>query len=103
MHLERHIPVLFWRRRCAASLQAQGMSGGKLVYALEDRARFGHVTVCEVIFNRQRINDSRDPRMNQKRFEFRAEDPISICQHGVIKRLYTQTIAGEKQRLPIAV
>src|SRR5262245_59894892 len=92
--LERHIPVGNRIRRRLSALQGQRRRRRKLENALEDGARLRDVTVREILFDRERIDFSRQVGVNEQCLQLRAEDPLSVSQLGVVQRLYAQAVTG---------
>ena len=78
-------------------------AGGSFVGLLEDGARFGDVAEGEVFLNGTGIDITLEAAMGEQRLEFRPEEESAVVQNSVVKRLDPETVAGEEQRLAVAV
>ena len=75
----------------------------QLPRALVDRPRLGDVPEGKVLFHRQWIDVPRHGSVRHQRLELGSEQQLPIGQQRVVKRLYPEAVAREKQRLRLLV
>ena len=75
----------------------------QLASLTEDRTWLGHVAEREILFDRQRVHVAFQAAVRQQRLQFGAEDETAVGQPRVVQRLHGQAVAGQKQRLAVAV
>ncbi len=80
---EPHLPVLMGFRQGLATPDPEGMRRRQLFGAGENGAWLGHVTQSKILLDRAGIDLSPQLRMGEQRFEFGAEEKLSIGQQGI--------------------
>src|SRR5207302_1827050 len=68
-----------------------------------DGARLRNVAEGKIILDGEGIEIALETRVLDQRLELRAEDKLPIREQRVIKRLHAEPVAGEEQRLAVAV
>src|ERR1700682_418532 len=79
------------------------MRRGQFPRHAKDGARLGDISQREVFLDSASIDFARKATVRKQRLDLGAENQLSVRQERVMQRLDPETVAREKQRLPIAV